>query len=99
MPGHGPALGSRGPMTITKTLRQCSWSTISREIEGRRWGWRHEGRNSWWLRRCRFCRLEANGGDPMDEQTKTEIWDLAAGTFIAVSVVSGMVFIIANAIH
>jgi hypothetical protein len=35
----------------------------------------------------------------MDEQTKTEIWDLAAGTSIAVSVVSGMAFIIANAIH
>jgi hypothetical protein len=73
---------------------------FSREIEDnlqrRR---RHEGRNSWWLRRFRFCRLEANGRDPMDEQTKTEIWDLAAGTFIAVSVVSGMAFIIANAIH
>jgi hypothetical protein len=34
----------------------------------------------------------------MDEQTKTEIWDLAAGTFIAVSVV-GMAYIIATAIH
>ena len=29
----------------------------------------------------------------MDEQTKMEIWDLAAGTFIAVSVVSGMAYI------
>jgi hypothetical protein len=36
---------------------------------------------------------------PMDEYTKTEIWDLAAGTFIAVSVVSSMAFIIASAIH
>jgi hypothetical protein len=35
----------------------------------------------------------------MDEQTKTEIWDLAAGTFIAVSVVSGMAYIIATAMH
>jgi hypothetical protein len=35
----------------------------------------------------------------MDEQTKSEIWDLAAGTFIAVSVFSSMAFIIANAIH
>ena len=35
----------------------------------------------------------------MDEHTKMEIWDLAAGTFIAVSVVSGMAFIIANAIY
>jgi hypothetical protein len=35
----------------------------------------------------------------MDEQTKTQIWELAAGTFIAVSVVSGMAFIMANAIH
>ena len=35
----------------------------------------------------------------MDKQTKMEIWDLAAGTFIAVSVLSGMAYIIANAIH
>jgi hypothetical protein len=35
----------------------------------------------------------------MDEQTKTEIWDLAAGTFIAVSVFSSMAFIIVRAIH
>jgi hypothetical protein len=35
----------------------------------------------------------------MDEQTKMEIWDLAAGTFIAVSVVSSMAFIIASAVH
>jgi hypothetical protein len=35
----------------------------------------------------------------MDEYTKTEIWDQAAGTFIAVSVVSGMAFIIASAMH
>ena len=35
----------------------------------------------------------------MDERTKMEIWDLAAGTVIAVSVVSGMAFIIASAIH
>jgi hypothetical protein len=35
----------------------------------------------------------------MDKQTKTEIWDLVAGTFIAVSVVSGMAFIVASAIH
>ena len=35
----------------------------------------------------------------MSEYTKTEIWDLAAGTFIAVSVVGGMAFIIASAIQ
>jgi hypothetical protein len=35
----------------------------------------------------------------MDEQTKTEIWDLAAGTFIAVSVFSSMAYFIASAIH
>jgi hypothetical protein len=34
----------------------------------------------------------------MDQQTRMEIWDLAAGTFIAVSVVSGLAFIIASAI-
>jgi hypothetical protein len=28
-----------------------------------------------------------------------EIWDLAAGTFIAVSLLSGMAFMIASAIH
>jgi hypothetical protein len=35
----------------------------------------------------------------MDEYTKAEIWDLAAGTFIAVSVVSGVADIIASAIY
>ena len=35
----------------------------------------------------------------MDKQTKSELWNLAAGTFVAGSVVSGMAFIIANAIH
>jgi hypothetical protein len=35
----------------------------------------------------------------MTEYTKTEIWDLAAGTFIAVSLVGGMAFIIASAIQ
>jgi hypothetical protein len=40
------------------------------------------------------------GEAPMDENTKSEIWDLAAGTVIAVSLVSGMAFIIfASAIH
>ena len=34
----------------------------------------------------------------MDEQTKTEIWDLAAGTFIAVSVVSSLAYMIVSAI-
>jgi hypothetical protein len=48
----------------------------------------------------RSCRLGAKRGrHPMDEQMKTEIWDLAAGTFIAVSVVSGMAYIIATAVH
>jgi hypothetical protein len=36
----------------------------------------------------------------MDERVKDEIWDLAAGAVIAVSLVSGMAFIIiASAIH
>jgi hypothetical protein len=35
----------------------------------------------------------------MDKITKTEIWDLAAGTFIAVSVVSGVAYIITSALH
>jgi hypothetical protein len=39
------------------------------------------------------------GEAPMDEITKTEIWDLAAGTFIVVSMVSGVAYIIASAIH
>jgi hypothetical protein len=34
----------------------------------------------------------------MDKITN-EIWDLAAGTFIAVSAVSGMAFIIDSAFH
>jgi len=40
----------------------------------------------------------ASGREPLDENTKTEIWGLAVGTFIAVSIVSGMAFIIASAI-
>jgi hypothetical protein len=35
----------------------------------------------------------------MSEQLKSEIWDLATGTIIAVSVVSGVAYIIASAIH
>ena len=35
----------------------------------------------------------------MDDNTKLQIWDLAAGTFIAVSVVSSMAFMVASAIH
>jgi hypothetical protein len=35
----------------------------------------------------------------MNESTKAEIWDLAAGIFIAVSIVTGLLFIVANAIH
>jgi hypothetical protein len=35
----------------------------------------------------------------MDEHVRSQIWDLAAGTFIVVSVFSGMVFIIASAAH
>ena len=35
----------------------------------------------------------------MDEKTKFEFWGLAAGTVIAVSVVSGMAFIVVSAIH
>ena len=43
-------------------------------------------------------RLGANGREPMSEHLKGEIWDLAAGTIIAVSVFSGMGFIIASVI-
>jgi hypothetical protein len=32
------------------------------------------------------------------EHVKSEIWDLVAGTFIVVSIISGMAFIIAPAI-
>ena len=40
------------------------------------------------------------GETPMDDRVKDGIWDLAAGTVIAVSLVSGMAFIvIASAIH
>jgi hypothetical protein len=35
----------------------------------------------------------------MNESTKAEICDLAAGIFIAVSIVTGLLFIVANAIH
>ena len=35
--------------------------------------------------------------EPM-EHVKSEIWDLAAATFIAVSIICGMAFIIATAI-
>ena len=38
--------------------------------------------------------MGASSRDPMDQ-----IWDLVAGTFIAVSVFSGMAFIIVSAIH
>jgi len=34
----------------------------------------------------------------MDEQTKTEIWELAASTFIAVTVVSSLAYVIVSAI-
>ena len=45
------------------------------------------------------CKQRQTGETPMDKNTKTEIWDLAAGTFIAISVVSGAAFIICSAIH
>jgi hypothetical protein len=35
----------------------------------------------------------------MDDNTRAEMWDLAAGTFIAVSIVSSMAFFVASAIH
>jgi hypothetical protein len=34
----------------------------------------------------------------MDEQTKAEIWELATGTFIAVSVVASLAYMIVSAI-
>ena len=46
-----------------------------------------------------FLRLGANGRETMSEHLKDEIWDLAAGTIIAVSVVSGVAYVIASAIH
>jgi hypothetical protein len=46
------------------------------------------------------CRLGGpTGGNPaMDQRTRTEIWDLAAGTFIAVSVVSSLAYMIVSVI-
>jgi hypothetical protein len=41
----------------------------------------------------------ASRRDPMDEHSKGEIWDLVAGTFIVVSVFTGMAFIIVSAVH
>jgi len=35
----------------------------------------------------------------MDEQVRGQIWDLAAGTFIAVSVFCGTALIIVSAVH
>jgi hypothetical protein len=35
----------------------------------------------------------------MDEHLRGQIWDLAAGTFIAISVFSGVAFIIVSAVH
>jgi hypothetical protein len=35
----------------------------------------------------------------MDDHTKSEIWDLAAGTFIAVSVFSSIAYVVISAIH
>jgi len=39
------------------------------------------------------------GRPPMVEHTKFRIWDIAAGTFIAISVVSSLAFFVASAIH
>ena len=64
--------------------------------------WGHVGpkpRNSPQFRRVIFLRLGANGRETMSEHLKDEIWDLAAGTIIAVSVVSGVAYVIASAIH
>jgi hypothetical protein len=54
-------------------------------------------RNFPWQQRFRFCRLRANGRKP-SMKDYSEIWDLAAGTFIAVSVASGIAFIVVSAI-
>jgi hypothetical protein len=35
----------------------------------------------------------------MDDHTKSEIWDLAAGTFIAVSVFSSIAYVVISEIH
>jgi hypothetical protein len=35
----------------------------------------------------------------MDEHVRSQIWDLAAGAFIVVSVFSGMAFIIVSAVQ
>jgi hypothetical protein len=54
-------------------------------------------RNLRWQQRFRFCRLRANGSKPLMKDY-SGIWDLAAGTFIAVSMASGIAFIVASAI-
>ena len=41
----------------------------------------------------------ASWREPMDEHVRSQIWDLAAGTFIAVSVFCGTAFIIVRAVH
>jgi len=35
----------------------------------------------------------------MSEHLKSEIWDIATGTIIAVSIVSGVAYIVASAIY
>jgi hypothetical protein len=41
---------------------------------------------------------KAREGPQLDEQTKFEIWDLAAGAFIAVSVMSSLSYLIVSAV-
>jgi hypothetical protein len=43
--------------------------------------------------------MGGNRRKPMGEHIKGEIWDLVAGTFIVVSVFTGMAFIIVSAAH
>jgi len=47
-----------------------------------------------WQQRFRFCRLGANGRKP-SMKDYDQIWNLAVGTFMAVSVASGIAFIVA----
>lgn len=104
MPGHGAALWLTWPDDdngdiVAAVPGRDGEIKIGDDLQPRRWCWRNEGRNSRWLRRFRFAGWRPTGETPMDKQTETEIWDLVAGTFIAVSVDSGMAFIVASALH
>jgi hypothetical protein len=76
-------------------LERCRWAAVSGRGSGRPVTGPGNSRN---VRRITTL-LVANGRVRMDGHLKGELWDLAAATFIAGSVVSGLAFIIVSAIH